>query len=110
MKKKNKKTILNVFKNFNYTKHISKAKDKFVDTLNLPRELTGNHSKITMIDNGELLIEAETSVLDCSEDYIKLKCLNLVLQIEGKNLKIEELNETEFLLSGIIHNISFENR
>ena len=80
MKKKNKKTILNVFKNFNYTKHISKAKDKFVDTLNLPRELTGNHSKITMIDNGELLIEAETSVLDCSEDYIKLKTI-LVLRI-----------------------------
>ena len=93
MKKKNKKSLINIFKNINYTKHISKAKDKFVDTLNLPRELTGNHSKITLIDNGE-----------------QLKCLNLVLQLEGKNLKIEELSETEFLLSGIIHNISFENR
>ena len=48
--------------------------------------------------------------MDCSTDYIKLKCLNLFMQIEGKNLKIEELTDKELLLSGDILNIAFVNR
>ena len=63
MKKKEKKHYFNILNKINYKKHLSAAKDKFVDTLNLPRELTGTHSKITLVDNSELLIEGETNVM-----------------------------------------------
>lgn len=105
-KKRNKK----LFKKINFKKGVSNAKESFIDILNLPKELSGNYSKITMIENNELLIEGETSVVDYYDNYIKIKCSSVFVQIDGYKLKIEELSNVELLVSGNIVNISFQNR
>ena len=69
IKKRNK----NIFKKINFKKSINHAKENFIDILNLPKELSGNYSKITMIENNELLIEGETNVVDYYDNYIKIK-------------------------------------
>ena len=75
-KKKNKK----IFNRINFKKSMNNAKENFIDILNLPKELSGNYSKITMIENNELLIEGETSVVDYYDNYIKIKCSNIFMQ------------------------------
>lgn len=110
MKKKRNKDNNRIFKKINFKKSFSHAKELFIDTLNLPKELSGNYSKITMIENNELLIEGETNVVDYYDEYIKIKCSNVFVQIEGKKLKIEELSNIELLVSGIISNVGFQNR
>ena len=105
-KKKNKK----IFNRINFKKSMNNAKENFIDILNLPKELSGNYSKITMIENNELFIEGETSVVDYYDNYIKIKCSNIFMQIDGYKLKIEELSNIELLVSGSIVNISFQNR
>ena len=105
-KKRNK----NIYKKINFKKSINLAKENFIDILNLPKELSGNYSKITMIENNELLIEGETNVVEYYDNYIKIKCSNIFVQIDGYKLKIEELSNIELLVSGNIVNISFQNR
>lgn len=110
MRKDKNKKEKKLFNKLKFKKGVSKFREDFIYTLNLPKELSGNYSKITMIENNELFIEGETSVVDYYDEYIKLKCNNVFIQIDGKKLKIEEFSNTELLVSGDILNIGFQNR
>ena len=81
-------------KKINFKNKISAAKEKFLEKLNVPDELAHNLTKITMIEN----------------NYIKIQSKNIYIVLDGSNLNINEINDSELLISGNISNIGYLNR
>ena len=74
-----------LFKKINFKKKVSEVRNRFIETLDLPQELSGQCVRITMIQN-------------------------MYLQIDGTNLKIAEITDQEALITGNISNVGFINR
>ena len=89
---------------------VSVAKEKFLEKLNLPDELVYNYAKITMIENKEILIEGSNNIVDYYDNYIKIQTKNVYIILDGRNLNINEINDNELLISGIITNVGYISR
>lgn len=105
-KKEGKKLL----KKINFKSKVSIAKEKFLEKLNLPDELVYNYAKITMIENKEILIEGYNNIVDYYDNYIKIQTKNIYVILDGKNLHINEINDTELLISGEISNVGYLGR
>lgn len=99
-----------IFKKINFKSKISVAKENFLEKLNLPEELVRDLTKITMIENKELLVEGYNSIVDYYDNYIKIQAKNIYIILDGSELYINEINDTELLISGNISNIGYLNR
>lgn len=105
-----KKEGKKLFSKINFKSKISAAKEMFLEKLNLPEELNSDVSKITMLNNNEVLIERYNSIVDYSDNYIKIQTVKLYIVIEGEELYINEINDFELLISGSINNIGYIRR
>ena len=99
-----------IFKKINFKNKVSVAKEKFLEKLNLPDELVYNYAKITMIANKEILIEGSNNIVDYYDNYIKIQTNNVYIILDGRNLNINEINDNELLISGIITNVGYISR
>ena len=99
-----------LFKKIDFKSKVSIAKEKFLEKLNLPDELVYDYAKITMIENKEILIEGYNNIVDYYDNYIKIQTKNIYIILDGKNLNINEINDTELLISGDISNVGYMNR
>ena len=99
-----------IFKKINFKNKVSVAKEKFLEKLNLPDELVYDYAKITMIENKEILIEGSNNIVDYYDNYIKIQTKNVYIILDGKNLNINEINDNELLISGIITNVGYISR
>ena len=84
-----------------------KIRDKINKVLELPIEVVGNSLRVTSIDNSYVLIEGKSKVVDYFDNYIKIKTDNYTLAIDGNNLSINEISDTDLIISGKISNISY---
>lgn len=105
-----KRQGIRMLKKIDFKSKVSIAKEKFLEKLNLPDELVYNYTKITMIENKEILIEGYNNIVDYYDNYIKIQTENMYIILDGKNLNINEINDTELLISGDISNIGYLNR
>lgn len=64
---------------------------------------------MTITGTNTLLIENEYSLLEFSNETIKLKCDAYIIQIAGTDLMISMMYPDEMLLVGKISNITFHN-
>lgn len=69
------------------------------------REKSGVRTEI--FKNKNLLIEGCDSLIDLSDEFIKLKSGHLYIEIKGKNLTVTNLTESSLSLRGNIHSLSF---
>lgn len=99
-----------IFKNISFKSKVSEVKEKFIETLELPKEISSDFSRITMIENSQILIEGENSIVDYYDNYIKIQTKNVYIILDGKNLKINEITDAELFISGQICNVGFQNR
>lgn len=99
-----------LFKKINFKKKVSELRNRFIETLDLPQELSGQCVRITMIQNMQILIEGKNNIIDYYDNYIKLQAQSMYLQIDGTNLKIAEITDQEALITGNISNVGFINR
>lgn len=100
----------NFLRKINFKSKMSAAKENFLDKLNLPDEIAHNLTKITMIENKEILIEGYNSIVDYYENYIKIQTKNVYIILDGSNLNINEINDSELLISGNISNVGYMSR
>lgn len=108
--KKKSKDGKKIFKKIDFKSKVSAAKEQFLEKLNLPDELVYECAKITMIGNKQLLLEGNNNIVDYYDNYIKVQTKTLYLILDGKNLKIDEITDTELLVSGDISNVGYINR
>jgi len=84
-----------------------KVRDKINSVLELPVEVIGNSLRINVIDNSYVLLEGKSKVADYFDNYIKIKTDDYTLSIDGENLSIKEISDTDLIISGRIISISY---
>ena len=98
-----------MFKKISFKSKISEVKERFIETLNLPQELS-DLARITMIENAQILISGFSTQKVYYDNYIKIQTQNMYVILDGSNLKINEITDSELLISGKISNVGFQNR
>ena len=107
-KNKGKKWYRKLVKNMKVKDSISEAKDRFSCFLELPQEVVSKATKITAIENNNILIEGYKQIIDYYDDYIKIKANNMDILIDGKGLDIKEITDTDLVIEGNIYSINYQ--
>ena len=76
--------------------------------LEIPREVTSNVPKITIIGFDEMLIENYKGILEYEDFFIKIKTHHGCVNINGFELKLNQMTEDDILVSGKIESIDWE--
>ena len=77
--------------------------------LELPREVTSNIPKITIIGFDQLMIENYKGVIEYEEYLIKISTSIGIVIIEGIQMSLNQINENDVLINGDISKIYLEN-
>ena len=85
-----------------------RRESKFENLLEIPKEITTNLPKITIIGFEEMLIENYKGILEYEEFYIKISTYIGIVNINGFNLKLNQMKDETILINGIIDSISLE--
>lgn len=109
LRKKEKKMISNKLINSLKLKNkIYSTKEKISDFLELPKEVMLKSTKITSIENSNVLIEGYQKIIDYYDSYIKIKANNIEIVIDGENLDIAEITDTELVIEGKIYSLNYQ--
>ena len=98
-----------LLKSFKCNEKFSKAKERFSNFLELPQEVMFKVTKITAIENDSIHIEGYKNIIDYYDDYIKIKANNMDILIDGKNLDIKEITDTDLVIEGKIYSLNYQN-
>ena len=106
MKIKKHKSCINIKKISKKNENKGKMVEKIADFLEMPQEILGNSSKITLIDNKYLYLESNNQIMDYYDHYIKIKTGSINIILDGKRMEIKEINDNELVIEGEILNVS----
>jgi sporulation protein YqfC len=82
-------------------------KEKMAEVLELPKEIVMNFPKITMIGNGDLLIENYKGIIEYEEAKIRVNTGSGIIKILGEHLMIKEITSENILIDGKISLLEF---
>ena len=82
---------------------------KIDDILEIPVELATNNPKITVVGFERVLIENYRGILEYQEYFVRLNTHIGIININGFNLKLEEMTTDDLLVTGKIDSIDFES-
>lgn len=83
--------------------------DKIINILDIPREVTTNAPKIVVTGFDEILIENYKGILEYEDFFIRVNTHIGIININGFNLKLNQMSDDDILISGKIENLDFEN-
>ncbi len=89
-------------------KRNSKISDKINKVLEVPREISGEEPKITIVGFNEMLIENYKGILEYEEFYIKVATDIGNININGFNLSLEQVTEDDIAVKGIIESFDID--
>lgn len=78
---------------------------KLVEMLELPKEVNLDVPFFSMLGNEEVTVENYKTMLEYSENIIKLNTVKGVIKIEGRNLQIKEITGEDIKINGIVTKI-----
>lgn len=107
-KKEKKKWYKNIKNEMKIKNKVVSMKEKVSTFLELPKEVIQNSTKITIIEDENILIEGYKKIVDYYDNYIKIKANNMYVVIDGVNLDIEEITDFELVISGKIYSINYK--
>lgn len=107
-KSEKKKWYRQIIKTTKIKTNISQAKERFSEFLELPTEVVGKATKITAIEDESILIEGYQKIVDYYDNYIKIKGNNMDIIIDGKELDIKEITDSDLVIEGTIYSLNFK--
>ena len=78
--------------------------------LEIPREVVENIPKITVTAFDEILIENFKGILEYEDFFVRISTEIGNININGFNLKLNQMADSDILVSGKIENIDFEHK
>lgn len=87
---------------------MAKKLNKFAQMLDMPRELDKTQTKVTIISFDEILIENYKGIMEYEEFFVKINTEIGNININGFNLKLEQMTNEDILVKGVINNIDLE--
>ncbi len=90
-----------------HTNHKKGLKEKFTEMLELPKELILDFPKLTIVGNGDMMIENYKGVMEYNSTRVRVNTGLGVIKITGTGLQIREVTSEDIILSGEIHALEF---
>lgn len=81
---------------------------KIDSILEMPKEIYTNEPKITIIGFNEMLIENYKGILEYEEYYVKVNTHIGIININGFNLKLEQMTGDDIKIIGDIDSMEIE--
>lgn len=85
-----------------------KNQNRLNQLLEVPRELSDNNPKITIVGFDEMLIENYKGILEYEEFYIKVSTSMGNININGFNLSLEQVTEDDISIKGTIESFDID--
>ena len=90
---------------------MSRAKrtfSRFEDILEIPKEITSNKPKVTIVGFKQMLIENYKGILEYEDILIRIKTSMGILNITGFGLNLNQMTGDDILVNGKIESIELE--
>lgn len=84
--------------------------DRLNEFLEIPKEIVSGIPKITLLGFEEMYIENYVGILEYEDFFIRINTKIGNININGFNLKLDEMNEDNLKVTGKVENIDFEKR
>lgn len=82
--------------------------ERFAETLEMPKDVISNCSKITTYSDNQVIIENYKGILEYTNDKIRIKTPGRILCLSGEKLFINAITENDILIEGKFHNVGWE--
>ena len=76
--------------------------------LEIPKEVVSNIPKITIVGYEEILIENFKGILEYEDFFVRVCTIIGIININGFNLKLNQMTDDDIEVTGKIENIDFE--
>lgn len=86
----------------------SKKQNRFEALLEIPKEISSNEPKITILGFNEMLIENYKGILEYQEFFIRINTYIGIININGFNLNLKDMTTDDIMITGKIESIDFE--
>ena len=83
--------------------------DKLNNILEMPKEICTNEPKVTIVGFGEMIVENYKGILEYENYFVRINTYIGVININGFNLKLNQMKEDTILVTGKIDSIDLEN-
>ncbi len=87
-----------------------KRQNRLEELLEIPKEISSQEAKITVVGFEQMLIENYKGILEYQEFYIRISTHIGIVNINGFHLKLEEMTSDDIMVKGKIESIDFENQ
>ena len=77
--------------------------------LSMPDEISSNRPKITIVGCEQVFIENYKGILEYQDYFVRLNTYIVIININGFNLKLEEMTNDDLLVTGRIEGMDFES-
>lgn len=88
---------------------MSRKARRIEEILEIPVELSTNTPKITITGFERMLIENYRGILEYQDYFVRVNTYIGILNINGFDLKLEEMTTDDLLVTGKIDSIDFES-
>ncbi|MBE6062776.1 MAG: sporulation protein YqfC [Clostridium butyricum] len=85
-----------------------KSKEKILNKLNFPSDISLDMPKIVVIGNREITIENHKGIIAFENNMVKINSRIGAITINGQKFEILFIGETSMTISGIFNGISYE--
>lgn len=86
-----------------------KEPSKLERILEIPEELSTDRPKVTIMGFEQMMIENHKGILEYQDYFIRLNTYIGIININGFDLKLEEMTTDDILVTGKIDSIDFES-
>lgn len=87
-----------------------KKESKIKSLLEMPRELTTNEPKITIVSFNEMLIENYKGVLEYEDYFARVNTHMGIININGFGLNLNQISSDDIIITGKITSIEIEEQ
>lgn len=92
----------------NKTKTKMDLREKFTEMLELPKEIVLNMPKLTMLGNGDLIIENYKGILEYDDGIIRINTTSGTIKVSGQDIYIKEITAENIMVYGNIASLEFQ--
>ena len=85
-----------------------KKQNRFEELLEIPKEISSEKPKLTVMGFEELLVENYKAILEYQDFYVRLSTHIGIININGFELNLNEMTNDDILITGKIESVDFE--
>lgn len=82
--------------------------ERFAETLEMPKDIISNCSKITSYNDNQVIVENYKGILEYTDEKIRIKTPGKILCLNGEKLFINAITENDIFIEGKFYNVGWE--